>query len=413
MTAEIIGVGTELLLGNILNTNARDLSELLSSAGINVYYQSVVGDNLKRIVNALQISFARSDLIIMTGGLGPTADDVTKRAVCDFCNLELELNPLVLKRIKAYTKTSGKKVSQSTETMAMVPASSIVFKNRNGTAPGIMVEKDGHIIVMLPGPPSECIPMFQSEVLPVLKRKSSHQMILSDFVRVFGMRESEVDRLLSDYIQNGINPTVAPYVKNGEVTLRITTKGKTAVQCRKLSRPVINDICRILGKNVYAVNEPNLETVVFKQLLAKHQTFSSAESCTGGLISKRITDIPGSSNVFIGGLCTYATETKIKFLGIDPSVVDKYGVVSEQVSRKMAEGVRRVFYSDYGIGITGYTGPDGDSFASGGTVYISVASAQYPTETICIDAGIQRERARAVASSYALFLLKNILDRES
>ena len=304
--AELIAVGTELLLGNIANTDAQMLSEGLSALGIDVYYHTVVGDNPQRLKDALAIAKGRANIIITTGGLGPTYDDLTKQTICESFGVPLEFHPEVWEDIKSYflKRMKGKAITENNRQQAMLPVGCTVFYNDVGTAPGCAMACGDTRVIMLPGPPYECRYLFTHKVVPYLK-DLTHEKIFSHSLRIFGMGESQVEAVLHDMMVEGANPTLAPYAKTGEVQLRATAKAPTEEAAEEMLRPVLEKVRETLGDVVYGVDVESLEEVVLAELKSRGRTLSAAESCTGGLLAKRITDLPGASAVFRGGVVSY------------------------------------------------------------------------------------------------------------
>ena len=371
--AEIISVGTELLLGNIVNTNAQYLAEMLSLYGINVYYQTVVGDNPARLKAAVEIAAGRSDILIMTGGLGPTSDDLTKETVAACFGRKLVYHTEVEKKLREMFVHHGR-ITPNNFRQAMLPEGCTVLENICGTAPGCAFESDGKLVVMLPGPPRECIAMFENAVRPILE-KLSGGCIVSRSIRIFGMGESAVEDALHDLILGSTNPSVAPYAKTGEVMLRVTALADTKDEAFDMTLPVIDEITNTLPDCIYGVDCDSLEERAYSLLSERNVTLASAESCTGGLLAKRITDIPGSSGVFLGGVVPYSNEMKEAVLGIPREIIVEHGAVSEQTARMMADGVRGLSGADFGIGITGIAGPGGGSDEKPvGLVYVALAA---------------------------------------
>lgn len=357
MKAEIMAVGTELLLGDILNTNAQYLSRELAALGVSVYYQSVVGDNEARLLNALQEAFNKSDIVITTGGLGPTKDDLTKEVGAAYFNKKLVLDEASLKNMQNYFKRMGREMPESNKKQAMMPEGSIILKNNNGTAPGCIIEEKGKILILLPGPPKETVPMFEESVRPYLK-KFSEGILVSKIIRTFGLGESAMAELVGDLL-NRENPTVAPYAKDNEAILRITAKGRDEAEANKLISETEEEIREILGDYVYGEGENTLEYVVAQMLVDKNITVATAESCTGGLIAANLVNYPGISSIFTHGVVTYSNEAKIQLLGVKHETLENYGAVSEQTAREMAEGVVRLSQARIGISVTGIAGPGG------------------------------------------------------
>ena len=373
MNAEIIGIGSELLLGQIANTDAQYLSRQLSFLGIDVYWHTVVGDNRDRILETLHIASERSDIIITTGGLGPTMDDLSKETVAEFLGMVLAMHQPSLERIRNYFHSTGRTMTENNSKQAMFPEDAIILQNDNGTAPGAIMEKDGKSYIVLPGPPFELQPMFDRYVVPYLKRKSN-QGIYSRVVRIFGIGESAVEEMVKDLLLNQQNPTLAPLIGVGEVTLRITAKASSPEEGEKRIRPMQEEIEKRLGNAVYGFDEDRMESVVVDLLRKKGCTLAAAESCTGGLISDRITNVPGASDVFLEGCVTYSNQAKTTRLGVSPETLAAYGAVSMQTAREMAVGIRKTSKADIGIAITGIAGPGGGSVQKPvGLVYMAIA----------------------------------------
>ena len=368
---EIISVGTELLLGHVTNTDARDISEMLSKIGINVKYHTVVGDNPERLRKCVETAKSRADIIITTGGLGPTCDDLTKQILAEAFGLKLAENKAEREGLHDYIRY-GKKFTDNNFTQAMLPEGCTVFHNNCGTAPGCGFEKDGKIVVMIPGPPKECNAMFRESALPYL-RKLSEELIVSHSVRIFGLGESSVDDIFAEEMNRMTNPTMAPYAKECDCLLQITAKAKSVDEAEKMIAPVMEHVMQRLGDVVYGVDVECIEESVIKLLREKNMTFSAAESCTGGELAKRFTDMPGASAFFKGGVVTYTNEAKAKLLGIDPALIEEKGAVSYEVAKAMAENVRALLGTDIGVGVTGLAGPDGDGVHEVGTVFVSLA----------------------------------------
>lgn len=368
---EIISVGTELLLGHVTNTDARDVSELLSQIGINVRYHTVVGDNPGRLAECIRIARERADIIITTGGLGPTCDDLTKQILCESFGV-----PLVESRAEAealYDYIRGDRhITPNNFVQALLPEGCTVFHNEWGTAPGCAFEKDGKVVVMVPGPPNECVPMFRACVVPYLRRLSDEQ-IVSHSVRIFGIGESAVDDIFAEEMNAMTNPSMAPYAKECDCLLQITAKAASEAECEAMMAPVIAHVRGRLGDYVYGMDVECIEEAVFPLLKERGMTFAAAESCTGGDVARRMTEIPGASAVFLGGAVTYTNEVKAGLLGIDAAIIEEKGAVSFEVAKAMAERVRVLTGADIGVGVTGLAGPDGDGVHPVGTVFVSMA----------------------------------------
>lgn len=374
MDAEILAVGTELLMGQIANTNAQYISQRLNDIGINVYYHSVVGDNPVRLKSALELALKRSDVVIMTGGLGPTQDDLTKETVSEIVGKKLVLHDESLKRIENYFNRINRPLTKNNIKQAYLPEDCLVIKNDNGTAPGCIIEKENKIVVMLPGPPSEMRPMLDDTVIPYFKSKSQEK-IVSKYLRIFGIGESLLEEKLMHLIEKQDNVTIATYAKEGEVTIRITNKSNDeAVALRELAH-VEEEIAKVVGDALYSDEDKELYQIVGEMLINKGITIAFAESCTGGLISSVITDIPGISAVFDRAVVSYSNKSKVENLGVKQETLDKFGAVSRETAVEMAEGIRKVAGTDLGLSVTGIAGPGGGTeFKPVGLVYIALAS---------------------------------------
>lgn len=410
MNAEIITVGTELLLGDILNSNSQFLSRELAAYGIQLLYQSTVGDNTSRLEQVLSVAMGRSDLVIITGGLGPTPDDLTRETVSEALSLPLELHEESLQRIEEYFTNTGREMTDNNKKQAMLPKGCTVFPNDHGTAPGCAVERYGQSIILLPGPPRELIPMFNDYVAPYLSRFSGGT-IFSRTVGVFGISESAVAQRLADLL-SGANPTVAPYAKDGEVVLRITAKAADIDAAKALCDPAIEEIRKRLGVNVYGVDMGSLQKAVVSLLKEKNMKIATAESCTAGLLSGRITEVPGASSVFECGIAAYSKEIKRDILGVDENVLEQYGAVSAEVACAMAVGARRVGKAHLGIGITGEAGPESGDGQPVGTVFIALADEKrvWVKKIATGSATVDRDYIRYIATSNALDLTRRYLE---
>ena len=405
MNAELIAVGTEILLGDIVNTDAQVISQGLSELGINVFYQTVVGDNPARLRHVVETARDRADIIITTGGLGPTLDDLTKETLATVFGKKMALHQPSLDRIKGFFQTIGREMTPNNEKQAWLPEGCTVFTNEWGTAPGCAFEAYGKHVLMLPGPPRECNPMWKECAMPYLY-KLAGGCIVSRNIRVFGLGESNMEAILHDMMEQSKNPTIAPYAKTSECFARVTAKADTPAECEKLLEPVVEKICGLLGEDVYGVDVDSLEQVVGDGLRQRGMTLAVAESCTGGLLSKRITDVPGCSDYYLGGVCSYANEVKMNLLGVKKETLDTLGAVSPEVAEQMAEGVAKALGADVGVGITGVAGPGGGTEEKPvGLVYISVwHKGQHFTRKMKAANG--RDRIRMQAASTALDLIR-------
>jgi len=374
LKAEILAVGTELLMGQIVNTNAQYLSSRLPQVDVGVYYHSVVGDNPERLKESLELALGRCDVVITTGGLGPTQDDLTKETISQVCGRKLVLHSESLEAMKAFFGKLGREMTQNNEKQAYMPENSIILKNNNGTAPGCIIEQGEKIIIMLPGPPSEMNPMFEDFVYPYFKKRSSYT-IESRYLRVFGIGESALETKILDLIDRQTNPTIATYAKEGEVTIRVSARTAKGQNPQVLLQPVVEEIGRRIGNCLYSQENLTLDQVAAKLLLKNNITLAAAESCTGGLISQMLTDIPGISAVFMGGAITYSNDAKEEYLGVRHETLLQYGAVSRQTAGEMAEGVRSRLKTDMGVSVTGIAGPGGGTAEKPvGLVYIALSS---------------------------------------
>ena len=407
MNAEIICVGTELLLGNILNTNAKYLSCKLSQLGINVFSQSVVGDNKQRLVRQLTDSVSKNDIVILSGGLGPTEDDITKECVAQVLDRTLVEDKKILKSIENYFKRAGRDMSKNNKKQAMTISGSTVLKNKNGTAPGYIVESENTVVILLPGPPKELIPMFEEYVYPYLAKKSN-KTIISHNVRIFGIGESKAAEVCSNLVDLK-NPTVATYASTGEVNIRVTARAETAEKAEKMCTPVIDELKRLFGDNIYGIDCDNIQQVVVNKLIEKKMRIATAESCTAGLLSSRITDVAGSSEVFEMGVTAYANYIKIQALGVDENLIKEKGAVDPLVAAEMAVGIQKMCDSDIGVGITGVAGPGESEGKPAGLVYVAVSDRENVFVRKIMCSSSSRENTRTIAASTALDMVRRYL----
>jgi nicotinamide-nucleotide amidase len=410
MNAELIAVGTELLLGNTVNTDARDLSEGLSALGINVFWHTVVGDNPERLAACVEIARSRADLIITTGGLGPTCDDLTKQVLAKAFGLELYYDEEEAQSIRDwFEKMRRIPMTENNLQQAWLPVGCTIFHNEWGTAPGCAFEKDGVRVIMLPGPPSECNAMFEACAVPYL-RALSDTYILSHSLRIFGMGESSVEAKLRDLMNELTNPTLAPYAKTGEVMLRVTAKAKSEAEAEEMMRPVMMQVYETLGDMIYGVDVDSLEALVNQYLEYYGTTLAVAESCTGGLLAKRLTDIPGASARFLGGVTVYTNEAKMALLGIPGELIEEHGAVSSEVASELALAVRDRLGTELGVGITGLAGPDGDGVHKVGLVYVALAAQEeVVVRELNLGGKTTRERIRTLAANHALDMVRRHL----
>ncbi len=368
MKAEIIAVGTEILVGDIVNTNAQFLSERLFALGIDMYYQTVVGDNPDRLKEACCLAFSRADLVIFSGGLGPTDDDLTKETVAEYFDVPLLFHKAIVDEIKAYLNG---RYPLSNEKQAYIPEGALVLHNDHGTAPGVILEKDDKIAVLLPGPPREIVPMFTDKVEPYLREKSDYVME-SKVLRLFGIGEAKVGETVSDLMEWS-NPTVAPYAKDSEVILRISAKAESIDGAKVLIAKAESEIKARLGEYIYGYDEETMAKTTVALLIEKKLTVACAESCTAGRLTAALGDIPGVSSVLHESIVTYSNEAKMKYLGVLAETLEKYGAVSAETAEEMARGIQKSAHADIGISVTGLAGPDGGTKDKPiGLVYIGV-----------------------------------------
>ncbi len=409
-TVEILSVGTELLLGNIANTDAQMLSQGLSELGLNVFWHTVVGDNLQRAEEAVALAKQRADIIITTGGLGPTCDDLTKNVLAEAFGKKLVFDEGSAQRIRSYFQRTGRPMTDNNLQQAMLPEGCTILENDWGTAPGCAFEAEGCHVIMLPGPPSECRPMFQYRAKPYLL-SLSEGVIASHTIKLFGIGESSMEAQLRDQMNAMSNPTLAPYAKEGECELRVTAKAASEDEVQSLLRPTVDQVKALFGDKVYGVDVPSLEYVVIQALKTKDLTLGVAESCTGGLIAKRLTDVPGASAAFKGGIVSYTNEVKENILGVPPHMLERYGAVSKEVAAAMAEGARQALGCDIALSATGVAGPDKDDWGNEvGTMFVAISTFK-GTHVRPLHLGTRpmRERLRTQAASHAFDLARRYL----
>ncbi len=408
MIAEILAVGTELLMGQIANTNAQYLSRRLNDVGVGVYYHSVVGDNPTRLKESLKLALSRADVVITTGGLGPTQDDLTKETIAEALGLKLVLHQETYESIKSFFEKLGRKMMDNNAKQAYLPEDSMIVPNPNGTAPGCIIENGTKTIVMFPGPPKEMIPMFEETVFPYFEQKTG-QTIWSKMLKVFGIGESEMEMRILDIVESQSNPTIAPYVGVGEVIIRVTARCKDRNDADCLIDPVVEKIKERLGDYLYAQNGESMEEVLVDLLKQHNISLSAAESCTGGMLASRIVNVPGVSDVFDRGFITYSNNAKVEELGVSRETLEVHGAVSRETVREMVEGLVRKTGTRAGIAITGIAGPDGGTEEKPvGLIYIA-ASLDGKTECREIRLRGDRDRIRNVASLNGMDLLRKMI----
>lgn len=360
MVVELISVGTELLLGNIVNTNAAYLAQKCAILGLSLYHQTVVGDNEERLSETLQTALGRADVVILSGGLGPTQDDLTKETAASVLEMPLVEDAHSRERIEEYFKNSQFKIiTDNNWKQAMVPKGAVVVDNDNGTAPGLIMEKKGKSVILLPGPPNELVPMFEKSIMPYL-RKLQPETISSVMVKICGLGESYVETQIADLIENQSNPTIATYAKTGEVHLRVTAKAADEKEAKKLIKPMVKELKNRFGNSIYTTDENvTLEETVVNLLKEKELTLTTAESCTGGMLGARLTNVPGVSDVYKQGFITYSNRAKRKMLDVKKNTLKDYGAVSDKTAKEMAKNGAFITGSDACVSITGIAGPGG------------------------------------------------------
>lgn len=378
--AEIICVGTELLLGDIVNTNAAYLSQKLASLGISVYHQSVIGDHPDRLKAALDDAFSgrgrpAADLVILSGGLGPTYDDLTKETVAAYFGRKLFLHEPSLEAIRQYFEKTGRVMSESNVKQAMMPEGAVILPNAFGTAPGMAVGDEHHTAVLLPGPPFELKPMFEASVVPLIL-PFCESVLVSKNIHIIGLGESDVESKLKALMVSSVNPTIAPYCGNGEVRLRVTAKAPSREIAEKMCDELISRVYDSpVGDYIYGIDIPSPEAALISRLTELGLTLGTAESCTGGMMGQRLTGVPGASAVFLGGFMTYQNDVKIQLLGVDPQTIAEVTEGSHEVARQMAEGARQHLGCDIALSATGYAGPGGGTEENPvGTVFLGISS---------------------------------------
>lgn len=405
MIGEILAIGTELLMGQIVNSDAQYLSRRLNELGIDIYHHMVVGDNPSRLKDALRLALSRSDLVITTGGLGPTMDDLTKDTIADLLGLSMLRDEQSVQWLTQRFAAMGREVTPNNLRQADFPQGSVILKNRKGTAPGCIVSAGAKHIVVLPGPPYEMQDMFEREVAPWLHSRTG-VTIHSRLLRVFGIGESMVEHQLKDIIATQSNPTIAPYAGTGEVALRISAKADSIQKAQALIQPVEQAIRDRLGDAVYATGDETMERCVAHRLMQDGKTLAVAESCTGGMLSGMLTSVSGISAVFLEGAVTYSNAAKMRALDVDEQLLSQYGAVSHAVAQAMAKGMRSRSGADFALSITGIAGPDGGTAEKPvGLVYIGLADAD-GTQVKELRLTGDRERIRRQSCLQALDLLR-------
>lgn len=409
MTVEIITVGTEILLGNIVNTNAAYLAEKCAALGLSCYHQDVVGDNEERLSETLKLALSRSDIILLSGGLGPTQDDLTKEVAAKVCGKELYLHEPSKEAIRQFFAERKLEITENNWKQAMVPEGCIVVENPGGTAPGIIMAENGKHVVLMPGPPGELIPMFERSIMPYLAGLASG-VIYSQTVKICGVGESKAESMVEDLVEAQNNPTIATYAKTGEVHLRVTATAQDEKEAKKLVKPVVKELKGRFGNHVYTTdNDVTLEKAVVDLLMANKLTACTVESCTGGMLSARLINVPGVSEVFKSGYVTYSNKSKRRLLGIKKNILIKHGAVSEQIAREMAKTAASLARTDVSVSTTGIAGPDGGTPEKPvGLVYIGCNVCGRITVKECHFHG-SREKIRESTVAAALSLMRECI----
>ena len=405
MVAEILAVGTELLMGQIVNTNAQYITKRLNDVGVNVYYHSVVGDNPVRLKECLRLALSRADVVITTGGLGPTKDDITKEIAAEIVGMKLVRHEETYQNIRCFFERVNRKMMDNNTKQADIPEGCTIIPNNNGTAPGCLIEKEGKTIILFPGPPNEMIPMFEETVFPYFEKKTG-QIIGSRMLKVFGLGESEMEMKILDLIEAQSNPTIAPYVNMGEVVIRVTARSKDKREAMEMIDPVIERIKERLGSALYALDGETLEQTVAKLLMDRDISISTVESCTGGMLASKLVNVPGISKVFANGFITYSNQSKIDVLGVAPDTIKTYGAVSRETAVEMVKGLVKKTGTRAGVAISGIAGPDGGTPEKPvGSVCIAVY-LDGEIDSIEIKLNGDRERVRHMACLNALNMMR-------
>ncbi|GGE24863.1 putative competence-damage inducible protein [Marinithermofilum abyssi] len=412
MRAELIAVGTELLLGQIVDTHSAYLSQELSRLGIDVYYHSTVGDNRGRLQEVIRLAKSRSDIVIFTGGLGPTEDDLTKEALAEVLGVSLIEHAPSLEHIRGFFKARGLTMPEANRKQAMVFPGGVVFPNPNGTAPGVAVTHDQVTYVLLPGPPVELIPMFEDHVRSFLHGLLPHdEVVVSRVLRFYGIGESHLEEKVGHILRQQSNPTIAPLAKEGEVTLRLTAKAASEAEAQALIQPVRQALLEVVGKYCYSDNDEPLERICIRRLTEQQRTVALAESCSGGLLAETLTSIPGSSQAVKGGIVSYSNEAKERLLQVPASVLERFGAVSMEAALHMAEGARAALNTDFALSITGVAGPEPAEEKPVGLVYVGLAEKGQPSRAYRLQLSGSRRKIQIRSVKHAMFILQERLKK--
>lgn len=412
MNAEIIAVGSELLLGQIVNTNARFLSQQLAEIGVNVYYHTVVGDNPHRLEKALLIAESRANIILFTGGLGPTKDDLTKETISKHLKTELVMDEKALDSIKSYFNRTNRVMTENNKKQALVLKGSKILQNDHGMAPGMQLKLEDKIYILLPGPPKEMEPMFyQYGRLALQKELNNNNKITSRVLRFFGIGEATLESQIEDLIDQQSNPTIAPLASDGEVTLRLTAKHDVETEAKRLLDETENKIRTRVGQYLYGYDDTSLMKEVFNILKKKGLTISCAESLTGGMFQEQLTTIPGASNVLTGGIVCYSNDAKMKLVHVKSETIQQHGAVSEECAKELSENIANLLDSNVGISFTGVAGPDPAEGKAVGTIYIGLYIKGKPPIVEKLELAGSREAIRIRTVKYGCYFLVKHLNK--
>lgn len=414
MNAEIIAVGSELLLGQIANTNAQYLSQQLAEMGIDVYRHRVVGDNSARLLTEIREAEERADLVILTGGLGPTKDDLTKETMALYTNKELVIDQESLVAIEQYFKDSGRPMTDNNRKQAIVIKDSEVLINKHGMAPGMIFTHNNTVFVLLPGPPREMKPMFQVDAVPkLLALFSDGQPVHSRVLRYFGIGEAELESKIEPLINNQSNPTIAPLASDGEVTLRLSAKHSDKSQASAMLDETQNAINKIVGEFMYGIDDQTLLHKAAHLLASRKKTIAAAESLTAGLFSSQMGSISGASAIFNGGIICYSNDVKEQIVGVRKETIEQYGSVSEQCAAELASQVKAIMKTNIGISFTGVAGPDSLEGKEPGTVWIGIAYEDRPPAAFSYKLKGERNYVRIRSVKHGLFQLIRLLNQDN
>jgi len=410
MRAEIVAVGTELLLGQIANTNAKELSERLAETGLDVLHHQVVGDNVERIAEAVELATGRADVVVLTGGLGPTGDDVTREGLANAFGVELETHPEIEDFLRERFRAFERDMPESNLRQAQVPAGARYILPERGTAPGLVLQRDDGVVYAVPGVPAEMREMLEGTILPELRERAGESTIASRIIKTAGMAEAQVAELLDDLFEGSDNPTVAYLAGSGEVRVRLTAKAASRAQAIELIAPVEEEVRRRLGPAVYGSDDDLLEEVIGRMLQDRGWRLACAESLTGGALGARLTEIPGASLWFAGSAVCYTNEAKRQLLEVPEEILEGPGAVSEECARAMAEGARRIYGAEVGVALTGVAGPEEQEGRPPGTVWVAVLGAGGEEVRKVVAPGDRDGVRRWAVQSGLILLRKRLLD---